>query len=65
MKIAESIPGLFSRRVQNAAMNRMKMVTGMAAMVKPNSKSCTPVTMTRNWTVNPKKKKKSNFNKAI
>ena len=59
------IPGLFSRRVQKEAMKRMTIVIGMAAIVKANSASARPVTITRNCTVNPKKKKKSNFNSAM
>jgi hypothetical protein len=46
-------------------MKRITTVTGMAAIVRPYSASDLPVTMTRNCTVNPRKKKKSNFSKVI
>ena len=61
----EIMPNLSSRRVQKAAMKRMSTVTGMAAMVRPNSAPARPVTITRNCTVNPRKKKKSNFRRAM
>lgn len=64
-KMVTIIPNLFSRRVQKAAMKRIRTVTGMAAIVRPNSAPANPVTMTRNWTVKPRKKKKSNFSRAI
>ena len=46
-------------------MKRIRTVTGIAAIVRPNSASANPVTMTRNWTVKPRKKKKSNLRSAI
>ena len=58
------IPPLLSRRVKYPARRRMTTVTGMAAMVRANSASVRCVTTTTNWTVNPKKKKKSNFKRA-
>lgn len=64
-KIVQTMPILFSRRVQKDAMNRMRIVTGIAAIVRPNSASANPVTMTKNWTVKPRKKKKSNFRRAM
>jgi hypothetical protein len=64
-KMVEIIPNLSSRRVQKAAMKRIRTVTGMAAIVRPNSAPANPVTTTRNCTVKPRKKKKSNFNRAI
>ena len=61
-----TMPALFSLRVKYAAMIKMIMVTGMAAMVSPNSGSLGfGRTMTTNWTVKPRKKKKSNFRRAI
>ena len=59
------MPNLFSRRVQKAAMKRIRTVTGIAAIVRPNSAPASPVTTTRNWTVKPRKKKKSNFSNAM
>lgn len=64
-KMVPIIPNVFSLRVQKAAMIRMKIVTGMAAIVRPCSALARPVTMTRNWTVNPRKKKKSNLSKVM
>ena len=58
------IPGLFSLRVQYEAIIRMRMVTGMAAIVRPNSASFLLSTMTTNWMVKPRKKKKSNLRRA-
>ena len=63
--IVKTIPNTFSRRVQNAAITRMRIVIGMAAIVRPSSASVLPVTITRNCTVNPRKKKKSNFRRAM
>ena len=65
LTITAHMPNVFSRRVKTAAKNKIKMVTGIAARVRPNSTSVFPVTITTNWTVNPRKKKKSNFNKAM
>lgn len=59
------IPIELSRLTKIAAQTRMRIVTGMAAVVRPNSTSVLFVTMTRNWTVKPRKKKKSNFSRAI
>lgn len=59
------IPSVLSLRVQNAAIKRMTIVTGIAARVRPNSISSLLVTITTNWTVNPRKKKKSNFSRAM
>jgi hypothetical protein len=59
------MPSVFSRRVKNAAKIKIRMVTGIAAIVNANSTSVFPVTMTTNWTVKPRKKKKSNFNRAM
>lgn len=63
--MVESIPALFSRRVQKAAIKRMMIVTGIAATVTHFSASEMLLTMTTNCTVKPRKKKKSNFNKAM
>jgi len=60
-----TIPAVFSLRVQNAARTRIAMVTGMTAIVSPNSTSRVCKTMTTNCTVNPRKKKKSNFRRAM
>lgn len=65
LTITAHMPNVFSRRVKTAAKNKIKIVTGIAARVKPNSTSVFPVTITTNWTVKPRKKKKSNFNKAM
>src|SRR3569833_355571 len=59
------MPAFISRRVKRAARSRMTMVMGMAALVRPSSASPVPVTMTRNWTVKPRKKKKSNLRRAM
>jgi len=59
------MPSLISRRVKKAARSRMAMVMGMAAAVRPNSEFLIFVTMTRNWTVKPRKKKKSNLSSAM
>ena len=57
---------MFSRRTNSAAHAKMMMVTGIAMMVRMNSAlNVEDDTMTRNWTVNPRKKKKSNFNRAM
>lgn len=65
LTIMTIIPAVFSRRVQNAAITRMRIVTGIAANVRANSTVAFSVTITTNWTVNPRKKKKSNFSKAM
>jgi hypothetical protein len=54
-----------SRRTDQAAKMRMRMVTGSAAIVRPNSTFGVFDTMTRNWTVKPTKKKKSNLRMAM
>ena len=59
------MPGLLSLLVKYAASIRMTMVTGIAPIVRPNSGSLVLMTMTRNWIVNPRKKKKSNLSKAM
>lgn len=59
------IPTVLSRRTKTAAHTRIKIVTGIAANVRANSESCLPVTMTMNWTVKPRKKKKSNLSNAM
>lgn len=59
------MPNVFSHRVKNAAIKRMMMITGIAARVRANSVSLLPVTMTTNWGVNPRKKKKSNLKRAM
>lgn len=65
LTIIAIIPNKLSRRTKNAAARRIKIVTGTAAMVRANSLSFLIVTMTRNWTVNPRKKKKSNLRRAM
>lgn len=42
------MPNEFSRRTNTAAHIKIKMVTGMAAIVRANSVSVFPVTMTTN-----------------
>lgn len=60
------MPTMVSRRTNQAPQTRMIMVTGMAATVSANSASMlVEDTKTRNWTVKPRKKKKSNFKRAI
>lgn len=59
------IPEKLSFRVKYPAIMRMRIVTGIAAIVKANSTSFTPTTTTTNWTVNPRKKKKSNLRSAM
>lgn len=59
------MPAVLSRRVQNAAITKIRIVTGMAARVRANSTVLVSVTITTNWTVNPRKKKKSNFSRAM
>ena len=60
-----TIPNRFSRLVDQAAEKRMRIVIGTAAIVRDISAVSVPVTMTKNWTVNPRKKKKSNFRRAM
>lgn len=60
------MPTMVSRRTNQAPQTRMRMVTGMAATVSANSTSMlAEETKTRNCTVKPRKKKKSNFKRAI
>jgi hypothetical protein len=59
------IPIELSRFTNNAAQRRIRIVTGMAAMVRANSVSFLFVTMTRNWIVKPRKKKRSNLSSAM
>lgn len=59
------MPNRFSRRVENAAPNRMRTVIGTAAIVRANSEGAVFPTITKNWTVKPRKKKKSNFRRAM
>jgi hypothetical protein len=61
------MPGLFSLLAMKPAANRMRIVMGIAAMVKPNSAFwwASFSTMTINCTVKPRKKKKSNLSKAM
>jgi hypothetical protein len=63
--MTHALPKRFSCRVNCAAARRIRIVTGMAAMVKPNSRFWMLLTMTRNWIVKPRKKKKSNFRRAM
>jgi hypothetical protein len=46
-------------------MIKIMTVIGTAAIVKAYSAVANPVTMTRNWTAKPRKKKKSNLRRAI
>lgn len=59
------IPAVVSRRTNQAPHRRMIMVTGMAVTVSANSAVPPAETRTKNWTVKPRKKKKSNFNSAM
>jgi hypothetical protein len=59
------MPILFSRRVKKAARRRMRIVMGMVTMVRANSGSFLSATTTTNWTMKPRKKKKSNFSRAM
>ena len=59
------MPDKLSFRVKYPAKIRMRIVTGIAAMVRPNSISLASTTTTTNWTVNPRKKKKSNLRRAM
>ena len=59
------MPDKLSFRVKYPAMIRMTIVTGIAAIVRANSTSLTSTTTTTNWTVNPRKKKKSNLSRAM
>lgn len=59
------MPEKLSFRVKYPAMIRMRIVTGIAAIVRANSISLTSTTTTTNWTVNPRKKKKSNLRRAM
>ena len=65
LTMVATMPEKLSFRVKNPAMIRMRIVTGIAAIVKANSISLTSTTTTTNWTVNPRKKKKSNLSRAI
>lgn len=64
LTITMIVPANHSLRTNSAAAKRIMMVTGMAAMVSANS-ARRWVTMTTNWTVNPRKKKKSNLRTVI
>ena len=59
------MPDRLSFLVKYPAMMRIRIVTGIAAIVRANSTSLTSTTTTTNWTVNPRKKKKSNLRRAI
>lgn len=63
--MVSNMPQVFSRLVKKAAMIRMMIVTGIAATVRANSRLPLLITMTTNCTVKPRKKKKSNFKRAI
>ena len=63
--ITMSIPKMFSRRAHHPARSKKTMVRGMAATVIPNSGSSYVTTTATNWTENPRKKKKSNFRRAM
>ena len=65
MAMMATIPNLFSRQVKKAAKSSRAIVIGMAAMVNPNSTLFLSVATTKNWMVNPRKKKKSNFSRAM
>jgi hypothetical protein len=51
--------------MKKAAASRMKIVTGIVAIVRANSGSLVFVTITTNWTMKPRKKKKSNLRRAM
>lgn len=62
----QTMPVVVSRRTNHAPQIKMIIVTGMAATVSANSASIfVEETRTKNWTVKPRKKKKSNFNSAM
>ena len=63
--IIRIIPNKLSLRVNKPAMTRIKIVTGIAAIVRANSTSLVFTTITTNWIVNPRKKKKSNLRSAM
>lgn len=65
LTMIKNIPNTFSLLVQKAAIKRITMVMGIAAIVKPNSLSVRLITTTRNWIVKPRKKKKSNLRRAM
>jgi len=60
-----AMPNLLSFRVKYPARSSTTIVTGIATIVKANSMSVFCTTMTTNWMVKPRKKKKSNFRRAI
>ena len=60
-----TMPNRFSLRVQKAAISKMTMVIGIAAIVSPNSGSLVFRRMTTNWIVKPRKKKKSNLSRVM
>lgn len=65
LTIIAIIPNKLSLRVNTPAMTRIKIVTGIAAIVRANSTSLVFTTITTNWIVNPRKKKKSNLRSAM
>ena len=60
-----AMPPLLSFRVQYPANTKIAIVIGIAAMVRPNSGSFVCTRMTTNCIVTPRKKKKSNFSRAM
>lgn len=65
LTIIALIPILFSFLVKCAAISRIRIVIGIAAIVRPNSGSVVLTTLTTNCMVNPRKKKKSNLRRAM
>lgn len=65
LTIIKIIPHKLSLRVKIPAMMRITIVTGIAAIVRANSTSLVFTTITTNWIVKPRKKKKSNLRSAM
>lgn len=65
LTITLRLPQRDSRLTKYAAANKMRTVMGIAAIVAAISPSVVFDTMTRNCTEKPRKKKKSNFSRAI
>jgi hypothetical protein len=59
------MPATDSRRTHQAARKRRTKVMARAAAVRPCSNALVLSTTTRNWMVKARKKKKSNFSRAI
>ena len=60
-----SMPGLFSRLINQAEGIKVMIVIGKAATVRPNSTSANTDSIVMSCTKNPAKKKKSNLRMVV